>query len=222
MRAADPCIKIGAILDENYGASIPHAYSTWSEEVLPLVGQEVDFVSIHNGYAPAVVDPGDLDLETIYAAMLAAPVLIESSLERVSGKIQRLVPDRASEIKIAITEWGPFFHLVPESPYVDHIKTLGSGLYVASVLKMFIQSPQVEIANFFKLADALFMGWIGPRQGQWVPKAPYYAFQMYTQHFGEVLVQSETTSPAYKQPCCRLGRLRSRGALPGCRGESKR
>jgi len=100
-------------------------------------------------------------------------------------------------LRIAVTEWGPFFHLAPDSPYVDHVKTLGSALYVASVLKIYIAAPRVDAAHFFKLGDELFMGWIGKRGGKWVPKAPYYAFQLVSRYTGDTVVRSVCRGPHY-------------------------
>jgi alpha-N-arabinofuranosidase len=81
---------------------------------------------------------------------------------------------------------------------VDHVKTLGSGLFVADAIKTFIESPQTDIANFFKLVDPLYAGWIGLRKGEYVPTGPYYAFEMYTRHFGDVAVKTDVDSPAYR------------------------
>jgi alpha-N-arabinofuranosidase len=86
----------------------------------------------------------------------------------------------------------------PSGRFLDHIKTLGSGLFVADTLKVYVETPQVEIANAFKLVDSLWMGWIGPRRGTYLPKGPYFALQMYTRHFGGVLVESSATGPTYE------------------------
>jgi alpha-N-arabinofuranosidase len=121
---------------------------------------------------------------------------VSQSLQRISDMIGRY--DQTGRIKIAVTEWGPMFHVLPSSPYVDHVKTLGSALYAASVMQSFLLAQRVEVADFFKLSDLLFMGWIGNRQGKWIPNAPYYAFQLYTRHFGNVVVDSTTQVPGYR------------------------
>src|SRR5262249_8170224 len=100
--------------------------------------------------------------------------------------------------RIAVTEWGPFFQLFDmKARFVDHVKTLSSALYTASVLKVFVETPAVEIANAFKLVDPLFTGWIGLRDGRYVATAPYLAFELFTTHFGERLVSSTTRAPTH-------------------------
>jgi alpha-N-arabinofuranosidase len=114
--------------------------------------------------------------------------------------IDQLSAEDAKRIKIAITEWGPFFQVGITAPYLDHPKTLGSALFVASTMKVFLESPKVELAHFFKLSEPTFMGWIGPRGRSMVPKAPLLAFEIFAKHFGDDLVESQTTSPTFDSP----------------------
>jgi alpha-N-arabinofuranosidase len=193
LRAADSSVKVGAIADENFSSIVQKSYGTWTDEVLQAVGREVDFLAVHNAYAPAVINPAGRSVRDIYRAMFAAPVLIEKQLAKTSEKVAA-VNDR---MKIAVTEWGPFFHLAPDSPYLDHPKTLGSAIFVASTMKAFMESPRVDRAHFFKLSDQLFMGWIGKRDGHWAAKSPYFAFQMFSRYFGDVLLDSKTVSPTF-------------------------
>ena len=196
LKSADPSAKVGLISDENYGRTIPHPYPNWTEQVLAQAASQADFVAVHNAYAPMVIDARGLSVRDVYTGLLAAPELVSQSLDRLSAMISRYDPQ--GRIKIAVTEWGPMFHLLPSSPYVDHVKTLGSALYAASVMRSFLLAPRVEAADFFKLSDLLFMGWIGKRQGAWIPNAPYYAFQLYTRHFGKVVVESTTQVPGFR------------------------
>ena len=202
MRAADPRIKIGAIGGENQGRYQVMGYPDWNRILLQKAGSEIDFLAVHNAYAP--VGPSDRqDVRTVYRAMLAAPVLLERNLELLTRQIAQYVPGRASEIDIAVTEWGPFFHVDFNSRFVDHPKTLGSALFTASVLKELIESPKTTIANFWMLHDWSVLGAIGsrnpafPPNPDWVPTARYYAIQLFTKHFGTRLVTSRVNSPTF-------------------------
>jgi alpha-N-arabinofuranosidase len=157
----------------------------------------MDLLSLHNGYSPGISLDKGWDVRTTYEAMLASPALIQQSLDDVSAKIDKLAPERAGKILIAVTEWGPLFQAGTTGRFLDHGKTLGSALFVADTMMVLARQPKVEIANFFQLVDSLYMGWIGPRDGTYVPKAPYYAFQMFTQHAGTTVVRSSSTSPTY-------------------------
>jgi alpha-N-arabinofuranosidase len=198
MKAVDPEIKVGAIVDQNYTRSIGPFFENWTAYVLQNAASEIDFVAVHAGYAPTIWEDKGWDPRTVYAAFLAAPGLMRGNLERLSARIEELAPGR--DIRIAVTEWGPFFDSDRSSRFVDHTKTLGSALFVASALQAFIESPRTDIANLFKLTDAAYMGLIGLRQGTPAAKASALAFELFTRHFGTQLVESTTWSPMYDSP----------------------
>lgn len=212
MRKVDPGIKIGAISDANYGSGTRNDYHGWTQKVLRTDGNQIDFLSVHDGYAPALWMEWGLNVPMVYRAMLAAPLEMKQNLEDVEAQIQRYAPNSANRIKIAITEWGPYFKPKPSSHYADHGKTLGSALFVASALKVYAEQPQVQIANFFQFVDALYMGWIGPRNGNFIPKPSALAFEMYTRHFGDDVVRSITSSPTFS--CKRVGWVTPMSKVP--------
>ncbi len=197
MKAADPTIRIGAIGMENYPLFPFNSYRNWNEIVLKRTGGQIDFFAVHNGYAPVAPDDG-ANPRDVYRALWAAPLMVADNLRKVAEQIRRNVPpERAAGIGIAVTEWAPLFHVAPSSAWIDHSKTLGSALYVADVLRVFVQDERTVAATFFKLNEASFLGLFGSRRGEWIPNASYYAFQLFTRHFGTTLVGSRAEAPTY-------------------------
>lgn len=212
MRAADPSIKIGALGSENYYRDSNHEYTypSWTEKILEKAGHAIDFIAIHNAYAPSLLGSGsNQDVDEVYRAMLGAAKLVEDNLAQTSAKIRKYAPRHADHIGIAVTEWAPFFAFDPKNRYMDHAKTLGSALYTASVMQAFLRNPDVRIANYFQLSAFLPPTLIGLKQGttvhDWLkakggiykPTASYYALQMYTRHFGDILVQADAQSGTF-------------------------
>ena len=203
MKEADPGIAVGAIGGENRGRYVNVNYPDWNRTVLEKAGGQMDFLAVHNAYAPVLITREDQDMRKVYRAMLAAPVLIARNLKVVEQQIATYAPNRASQIGIAVTEWGPLFQFDPKSAYVDHPKTLGSALFVASTLKAFVESARTQIANFWLLNDLSVLGMIGSREAgfppkpDWAPTARYFAFQLFTRYFGDQLVQSTVEGPTY-------------------------
>ncbi len=202
MKAADPRIKVGAIGGQNQG---PYAFvhdRDWNKIVMQNAGADMDFFAVHNAYAPANISDRE-DLRSVYRAMFAAPTQISRNLATVAHQISDFIPSRASKVPIAVTEWGPLFQVDPAGAYAQHTKTLGSALFAAETLKTLIESKATEIANFHVLNDLGFMGWISstddsfPPRPQWTPTARYYAFQLFSQHFGSLLVESGSHSPTF-------------------------
>lgn len=193
MRKEDPSIKIGAIGGLNYGTYSFVDDPEWTSKVLARTAGQVDFLAIHNAYAPVVMgSSGSSDPRDVYLAMMAAPVGIEANLREVSALLAQK-ETKARPIAIAVTEWGPFFHVLPSSPWVDHVKTMGSALFVASTMNAFLRTPRVEIANFFKLTEPGFMGWVGRRDGKATANAPAMAFELYRRKLGTNLVHVDSS-----------------------------
>lgn len=200
LRGVDPDLKIGAIGGLNQGRYSFVKSNNWSRNVLERVAPDMDFFAVHNAYAPVIVGrDSDLDPEQVYMAMLAAPENFAANLEALDALLSR---HESSErpISLAVTEWGPLFHFEPGSPWVDHVKTLGSSLLVGSTLHTFLEHPRVEIATAFKLMDYGFMGWIGLDGNTYKATAPYLAFQLYTSAIDGRVLESMTTSPTIDTP----------------------
>lgn len=215
MRAADPRILIGAIGGVNRGAYSLVGYPAWNETVLGIAGADMDFLAIHNAYAPVNVRDSD-DVRAVYSALLAAPALIANDLALVTRQIQTNAPQYASKISIAVTEWGPFFQNYTAGRFVQHSRTLGSALFAASTLKSFIDSPRTQIANFHAFNDMSIMCWVCSRDSNFPPKpiwtltAEAMAFQLMRNNISDQLVSSQVTSPKYDSP--QIGWL---SAVPG-------
>ena len=215
MREADPTIKIGALGSENYfkDTEYEYSYKDWTKIILKELGSKMDFLAIHNAYAPSLLGGGqEKDVESVYKAMLAAPLLIEQNLREVNSAIDKYAPGNANNIEIAVTEWGPFFAFSPDNRYMDHVKTIGSALFTGSMLKRFVETPRLDVANFFQLTSFTPLTLIATRDGVSIhdflankknlfqPNASYYAFKMFTRHFGSVALHSEVSSGTFNAP----------------------
>ncbi len=195
MKREDPSILVGAVTGQNFGNYKIVQDEGWNRTVLQQTASAIDFVALHNAYAPVVLDQKNVSFEQVYQALLAFPVLLSDHLKAVNREIDQYAAGDRARLKIAITEWGPLFAFAPTSPWVGHTKTLGAALFAASVLQTLMAADRVELAAFFQLlSQNNFSGWLGPH-GE--PKATYYAVQMYTQHFGDTLVGTSVESPGY-------------------------
>jgi alpha-N-arabinofuranosidase len=198
MLKADPTIQLGAGVEFSYSHSTFSVHPDWLSTVLTQDAPLINFISVHNAFAPVLgaYDAG-WDVRTVYSSLMAAPELIRTSFQTLSETIDSLAGADASHISIAVTEWAPGFSADPSNRWVDHVKTLGSALYAASVMNIFVSNPRIEIADGFKLIDSGTQGWLGPRDGTNAAKAISYVLPMFTQHFSPLVVQSSTISPTY-------------------------
>ncbi len=191
MKKADPTISIAAI-GVAHSYNVPFGpYSDWNEVLLNKASRLIDYLSLHDAYFPVLIGEYPDNPEDIYRAMWAAPMAIDSDLELIEKFLSRYQKDKP--IGIAVTEWGPFFSIT-DPKWIDQNKTLGSAVYVGLVLQVFIKHPKVKIASYFKFTDRSFMGWVSHDQK---PKVPFYAFKMFTKHFGSFVVESHITCDKY-------------------------
>ncbi|MDD3813735.1 MAG: alpha-L-arabinofuranosidase C-terminal domain-containing protein [Desulfocapsaceae bacterium] len=207
MKAVDPAIKLIA-LGRASSYNIPFGpYENWNTTVLERAGKEIDVIALHNAYFPMLLDDDkNRTPEEVYTAMWSAPLAVDEDLNRLETLIQKY--EEKKEINIAITEWGAFFSM-SNPVFMDQVKTLGSAVYVARMMQVFLSHPKVMIANYFKFTDPTFMGWVNYAAE---PKIPFYAFQMYAQHFGTQLIKSEIKSPLFSST--KIGLLNARTNIP--------
>lgn len=196
MRAQDPSIKmVGIGLVKNHqGPDSP--YQDWSEVLLKNAASELDVLAVHNTYFPVMYREHQLPVSKVYPALWASPEAVDKGLTQLEQLIAKYEKNR--KISIAITEWGALFSLPNvDNQWVDHVKTQGTGVYVARMLQVMMSHPKIEVANYFKLTDRSFMGWIN-YDAQ--PKVPFWVMSLYANYTGQQKVFSQIQSPTYDAP----------------------
>jgi alpha-N-arabinofuranosidase len=183
MRAVDPNIKLMGIGVLN-ATRVQTQYPDWTEVLLKAAADQLDFVAVHPAYFPFLIGDKNPPTKDVYQTLWAAPEALDRALHRLEESIR--AAERGRDIGIAITEWGAIFNF--EAAWIDHLKTLGTSVYLARVMQVFIDHPKVRVANYFKFNDRVFMGWIAP---DGTPKIPYYVIKLFTQHFGSTRVAAK-------------------------------
>jgi len=195
MRAVDPTITVVAIGVAKSGIGPGTPFPDWTEKLLKAAAAKIDMVAVHNAYFPLLYHVQQPPVEAVYPALWAAPEAVGRSLTKLGHLLSRFENGRS--IGIALTEWGALYSLpIPGGdPYwFDHVKTLGSGIYVARMLQVLMERPRVQLANYFKFTDRTFMGWVNFKAQ---PKVPYWVFRLYAEATGERRVAASLKSPTY-------------------------
>lgn len=196
MRGVDPTIKAIAIGVAKSNSGPDTRYPDWTTVLLQQAAAEIDMIAVHNAYFPMLYKVGIPPVPEVYRALWAAPEAVGRGLTELEALIARYESTR--RIGIAITEWGALYSLPRFDPYwFDHVKTLGSGVYIARLLQVFMSHPRVELSNYFKFVDASFMGWVDWR-GR--PKVPYWVFKLYARYSGDRRISAHVESPTYDAP----------------------
>lgn len=191
MKKVDPDIKISGI---GTAPSLRFDISRdrdWTRKVLQIAGSYIDLIAVHNGYFPVLIGPVPKNKKVVYEALWAAPEAFNRSLIKLDSLIFTFnLPD---SFGIAVTEWGPFFSF--DNPdWLNHVKTMGSALFCARMIQVFLSNPRVQFAHYFKFNGDCIMSWIGYDKK---PKIPFYVIKLFRDHFGTQLIQSSIISPLF-------------------------
>ncbi len=199
MRAVDPGITIIAIGVAKSHGDPDTLFPDWTEKLLQRAAGKIDMIAVHNAYFPNLIKVRHPEVTSVYPALWASAEAVDRSLTGLDTLIARYEGKR--QIGIAITEWGALFSspipILGDFDWFDHVKTLGTGVYVGRLLQVFMSHPRVKVANYFKFTDRSFMGWVN-YEGR--PKVPYWVFELYARHTGDRRVQASIDSPTFNVP----------------------
>jgi alpha-L-arabinofuranosidase len=193
MKAVDPSITTIAIATAKSHIGPDTEFQNWAEVLLKQAASEIDMVAVHNAYFPIMLTETQPHVKDVYPSLWASPEAVDRSLIKLENLIKQY--ETTKKIGIAVTEWGALFSFPFHDHYwIDHVKTMGSGVYVARMMQVFASHPRVEMANYFKLSDRSFMGWIN-YEGH--PKVPFWILALYAKFTGDMRIQASIDSPHY-------------------------
>ncbi len=207
IRSVIPSAKVGAIAHIDTGA-FPFADSSnpnWTREMLDALTARVDFFSLHNGYAPVVIDDSidlsrEADRQKMVRAMFAAPLQTRDNLATVAEEVKRRSPANASA-PFAITEFGTLIGISGDPKrhlaYVDHTRTQASALYVASLLDVYMADPRVELTMYTNPIHRYYGNLILADPSGPVTSPTYHLYRFYRERFEPRIVATEVTSPTF-------------------------
>jgi ABC-type polysaccharide/polyol phosphate transport system ATPase subunit len=146
------------------GTFTRNRYQDWVEKLLTISGEWIDYIAIHNTEVPifnltgAYKKPPD---STSYEALMAAPYYVSDNLETVKRILSTYQERTGRIIKIAMTFYRTHFEAIPRNIHGVHRVTrrenpernkarnrsLGSALYEAMLLNLFLREERVDIAT---------------------------------------------------------------------------
>ncbi|MBI4056208.1 MAG: T9SS type A sorting domain-containing protein [Elusimicrobia bacterium] len=213
LRSVDPDIQVGMIGCHDSGALALCYDPDWNKTVLSNISQKVDFIAVHNSYAPAYANL--ISTTTEYQATLAAPDYIRTNFNLVATDIDTYAPASSKNMKIAVTEHASFWLFPagttdPDSiyQYVSRNKTLGSALFSALSFHVFMSTPRIAIANHINPLSAVWQApltvssypasYPNDYDPQPFPSAYYHVFRLYADAAGGAyLPAAVTNSPTF-------------------------
>lgn len=192
MKAVDPSIKIGAILYTE----------EWNKRMLGLIKDKIDFAIIHTYPSPEASREKIEQMKSgdIYNISLAAPIVNDDNIFKQA--LQLLNKESGKSVPLAITEFNGGF--AQEKP-VPYRHCLGTALINAELLRIFSKPENnILLANYWQFNNS-YWGMISngfddnPKDlsNPYFKRPNYYVFEMYHEHFGDVLIDANVKCETY-------------------------
>ncbi|MBC8088079.1 MAG: hypothetical protein H7Z40_12495, partial [Phycisphaerae bacterium] len=198
MKAVDPTIAVGLPLRlDRLGAAPLVHFPGYAEIVLRQVSAPVDYLALHNAYLPLVYKggPGGVrpDDEDLFRATMAASRVVEADFAAVRTFWKKLKP--AQPLELAVTEYGAMFTLGAELD--GYASSLGGALYLADVLRVFANTPELKLAAQWSLNGN---GIFGAMTVRGVPRGSYEVMRAYSRAMRGRLARVSVDGPTFDSP----------------------
>lgn len=207
LRAVFPDALVGAIghLDTGAFPLAPEENRDWTVRMLEALEGPVDFLALHNAYAPVLLDDSvsfadDRARGEVYRSLYAGAAETRQNLDEVLETLARLSPANAN-VPLAVTEFGPLFGVSSRREqhaiYVDQSRTLAAALYVASLLDVFLGEPRLFLACYTNPIHRWYGSLLTDTEAGLVRTPTYHLYSLYRSRFEPGLLSTVVTSPTF-------------------------
>ena len=204
--AATPGVKVGLIghVDDGAFPIAPAARRDWTDRMLATFKGKADFMSVHNAYAPVVINDSIKFTDArarlnVYRTMYAAPQQTARNLADMAAELDRHEATRG--LPLAITEWGPLFGYSGKrdvtAEYADQSRTMAAAVYVAAMLDWMLGEPRLLLATYTNPIHEFYGSLLTDTDHQLVKTPSYYVFSMYRSRFESRLVPATVETPRF-------------------------
>ena len=205
MKQADPRIVVGIPLRSDRLGGVPATPWPGYNDNMRAVPPIFDFVALHDAYLPFAYDKRYPDRE-LYLASMAAYRVVEDDFDATRALVRRLWPGHP--VKLAVTEYNSVYTL-GRGESDRYIATLAGALYVADLLRVFAQTPDVLFANFWSLSGN---GAFGAVSNRGVRRPAYHVLAAYRAALRGKIVPVSIAGPTFDNP--RVGYVPAHTGLP--------
>ena len=199
LRASDSRVLVGGIAGTDNTSAENRG---WLPTLLTQAAGELDFIALHNAFAPLVTGPYDFGderrREDAYRAMFARAEASAEDCTRVRQQWQAARP--ASPARIAVTEHFPLFGLGGDQARIlrvlDQSRTMASALFTASLFHAWIRAG-LWLATYNLTLSKWFGALVTDTDSGLVKTPTYHVFDLYRNTFGTRRMDVTLTSPTF-------------------------
>jgi len=194
MKQVDPSIIVGAGVSPTVWGD-----SSWNTPLLSVIGPYVDAL------VPRLFYPHEIYEPSLRPAVMAAATQADDDLARLR-QLLATTTDRADEISLILGRMGiNYVSCCEPPPMPTSWNMLLVGVYDADLMGMLVERS-ADYRLELGIQSLLHGGWYACdihfdwETGERYKRPDYYALQMWTNHFGDVLVQNAVTCDTFDVP----------------------
>jgi alpha-L-arabinofuranosidase len=189
----------------------------WLDVLLERAVHELDFVALHNAFAPLVIGRYDFSRadrrRDAYRAMSAQVQESVADTALVASRLREASPQRP--VRLAITEHFPLFGFgggeAQLHAVLDQSRTMAAAIYTAGLFHAWMRQG-VSMANY-NLALSRWFGALITDTPEGLIRTPtYHAFDLYRNRFGTRLIDVTASVPGVNTP--KVGAIAARADVP--------
>ncbi len=201
MKMRDPTIKLVASGIDKIDSSllVSEGTETWNVTLLPLIKDNVDYLSIHRyiGFASQFSffrGPQDKSAETEdeYYSVLSSPRMYQEMIDRCHADMDASL-GQDTPVRLLIDEWNLWF---TASQLIKANHPLTDGLWAAGVLHVLQKNAPVSPINNFSMLINTF-GLIRTDDEGIVKTPSYYAMYLFSRYAQTNYLKTETDSDTF-------------------------
>lgn len=200
MKRVDPAIECGLVLrNDTLGGVEATPFKGFNDIVLSRVTEPYEFAAIHSSYFPVTFEKKE-SRQDLYLATMAGTRVMEQDMQATRDKLRRHAPGR--QVRLAVTEYNALYSLdilrwglasIFLSKTDRYIDSMAGALYVADALRVFTQTPDLLMANFWSISGNW---WFGAISHEARPRPQFHVLEAYRDLVRGDLVPTRIEGPA--------------------------
>lgn len=213
LRRSAPNARVGGIAGTDNTSAENRG---WLQTLIENAASELDFVALHDAFAPMILGSYDfLDdrrRQAAYRAMFAQAAYAAKDAARVREQWDAAGKGRSA--RIAITEHFPLFGVGGDQAHLlrilDQSRTMASALYTASLFHAWMREG-VWLATYNLTFSRWFGALVTDTDAGLVKTPTYHVFDLYRNQFGTRQVGVSLTGPTFTTEA--IGTVRARAGV---------
>ncbi|MCX6354527.1 MAG: ATP-binding cassette domain-containing protein [Candidatus Aureabacteria bacterium] len=211
IHASDKEVKLIACGCFDTGVIKKCRFPDWNRIVLEKAGDLIDFISLHSAHAPIwniTPEHRTPSFDVSFEALMAAPLYVMDNLRRVGEQVASL----GKKCKLAVTDYCADYLDIPRTLFgeieikgreprdlnMERNTTIGTALYEAMLLNLFMKDPRIEIANRNFIHNPIYPALLRIDAMGVTRNAQYYMHRLYNRMAGKQLVWSDIEVASYR------------------------